>query len=139
MPIYTPNGDVGSERKLHAKNRFQEISKIRYNTPRVNFHTSGYLMTKEEILQTLSAHKHTLQTKYEVDKIGLFGSYAKGVATDESDIDIYVEFKHKTFRNIAGLWVYLEELYRKKIDLLYKHKNAKGAIFESIQKEVIYE
>lgn len=27
--------------------------------------------------------------------------------TEDSDIDIYVEFKHKTFRNIAGLWIYL--------------------------------
>jgi hypothetical protein len=95
-------------------------------------------MTKNEILQTLSEHKEKLQKEYEVDKIGLFGSYAKGLQTEQSDIDIYVEFKNKTFRNITGLWVYLEELYHKKVDLLHKHKNAKGAIFEAIQKEVIY-
>ena len=95
-------------------------------------------MTKSEIVQTLSNEKAYLQQTYDVEKIGLFGSYAKGMATDESDIDIYVEFKHKTFRNIAGLWVYLENLYNKKIDLLHKHKQAKGAIFEQIQKEVIY-
>jgi predicted nucleotidyltransferase len=95
-------------------------------------------MTKNEILQTLTEEKEYLQKTYEVDKIGLFGSYAKDLATDESDIDIYVEFKHKTFRNIAGLWVYLENLYNKKIDLLHKHKQSKGAIFEQIQKEVIY-
>ncbi|MEA3513624.1 MAG: nucleotidyltransferase domain-containing protein, partial [Campylobacterota bacterium] len=73
-----------------------------------------------------------------VDKIGLFGSYAKDKQTPNSDIDIYVEFKNKTFKNISGLWVYLEELYNNKIDLLHKHKRSKGAIFESIQKEVIY-
>jgi predicted nucleotidyltransferase len=75
---------------------------------------------------------------YEIDKIGLFGSYAKGMATESSDIDIYVEFTNKTFRNIAGLWIYLENLYNKKIDLLYKHKRTKGALFEKIQKDVIY-
>jgi predicted nucleotidyltransferase len=95
-------------------------------------------MTKSEIVQTLSKEKAYLQQMYDVEKIGLFGSYAKDMATDDSDIDIYVEFKHKTFRNIAGLWVYLEKLYNKKIDLLHKHKQAKGAIFEQIQKEVIY-
>jgi predicted nucleotidyltransferase len=42
------------------------------------------------------------------------------------------------FRNIAGLWVYLEKLYHRKIDLLHKHQQSKGAIFEQIQKEVIY-
>ncbi len=95
-------------------------------------------MDKNEILQKLSAHKEYIQNNYEVDKIGLFGSYAKDMQTNQSDIDIYVEFKNKTFRNISGLWIYLEELYDKKIDLLHKHKESRGAIFETIQKEVIY-
>lgn len=95
-------------------------------------------MKKEEILKTLKEHKSYIQENYEVEKIGLFGSYAKDTQTDQSDIDIYVEFKHKTFRNLAGLWVYLENLYNKKIDLVHKHKRSKGAIFEAIQKEVIY-
>jgi predicted nucleotidyltransferase len=95
-------------------------------------------MTKDYILQKLTQEKEYIKNTYGVDKIGLFGSYAKDLQTEESDIDIYVEFKNKSFRNIAGLWVYLEGLYHKKIDLLHKHKRSKGAIFESIQKEVIY-
>ena len=95
-------------------------------------------MDKNEILQKISEHKAYIQNNYEVEKIGLFGSYAKDKQTPQSDIDIYVEFKHNTFRNLAGLWVYLEELYNKKIDLVHKHKRSKGAIFDSIQKEVIY-
>ena len=95
-------------------------------------------MTKNDILEVLVQEKEYLQDTYEINKIGLFGSYAKDEATKDSDIDIYVEFKNKTFRNIAGLWVYLENLYNKKIDLLYKHKQAKGAIFEQIQQDVIY-
>ncbi|MEA1983228.1 MAG: nucleotidyltransferase domain-containing protein [Campylobacterota bacterium] len=95
-------------------------------------------MTKTYILEKLAQEKQYLQTKYEVDKIGLFGSYAKDTQSEDSDIDIYVEFKHKTFRNISGLWVYLEELYDKKIDLLHKHKRSSGAIYNAIKKEVIY-
>jgi len=95
-------------------------------------------MTQKEILQILKQKKEYIQNNYEVEKIGLFGSYAKDTQTQQSDIDIYVEFKNKTFKNIAGLWVYLEGLYHKKIDLVYKHKQSKGAIFEAIQKEVIY-
>ncbi len=77
-------------------------------------------MNKDYILQKLSQEKEYIQSKYEVDKIGLFGSYAKGTQTENSDIDIYVEFKHKTFDNLAGLWNHLEELYHKKIDLFYQ-------------------
>ena len=95
-------------------------------------------MTKEQILEILKKEKSYLQKTYKVEKIGLFGSYSKDMQTENSDIDIYVEFKHKTFKNIAGLWVYLENIYHKKIDLLHKHKRSKGAIFDSIQKEVIY-
>ena len=95
-------------------------------------------MTKNDILEVLTEEKEYLKKAYEIDKIGLFGSYAKGMATENSDIDIYVEFTNKTFRNIAGLWLYLENLYNKKIDLLYRHKRTKGALFEQIQKDVIY-
>ncbi len=95
-------------------------------------------MTKQDILQKLTQEKEHIQKTYEVDKIGLFGSYAKDQQTPNSDIDIYVEFKHKTFDNLTGLWNYLEDMYQTKIDLLHKHKYSKGAIFESIQKEVIY-
>jgi hypothetical protein len=95
-------------------------------------------MTKNEILNKLSENKIYIEQNFEVDKIGLFGSYAKNKQTDESDIDIYVEFKHKTFDNLAGLWNYLEGLYQKKIDLFHKHKNNNQVIISNIQKDVIY-
>lgn len=96
------------------------------------------IMTKDEILNELSKNKSYIQQKFEVDKIGLFGSYAKDKQTEDSDIDIYVEFKHKTFDNLAGLWNYLEELYHKKVDLFHKHKNNNETIISNIQKDVIY-
>ncbi len=95
-------------------------------------------MTKNEILNKLSKNKNYIEQHFEVDKIGLFGSYAKDKQTENSDIDIYVEFKHKTFDNLAGLWNYLEELYHKKIDLFHKHKNNNPVIISNIQKDVIY-
>ena len=95
-------------------------------------------MTKNEILNELSKNKSYIEQNFEVDKIGLFGSYAKDKQTEDSDIDIYVEFKHKTFDNLAGLWNYLEELYHKKIDLFHKHKNNNQVIISNIQKDVIY-
>jgi len=96
------------------------------------------IMTKDEILNELSKNKSYIEQNFEVDKIGLFGSYAKGKQTEDSDIDIYVEFKHKTFDNLAGLWNYLEELYHMKIDLYHKHKNNNQVIISNIQKDVIY-
>ena len=96
-------------------------------------------MTKDEILTTLTQVKPYLQEKYGVEKIGLFGSYSRNKATPESDIDIYVELKENTFRKLAGLWNYLDELYGDiKVDLVNKHRHAKSEIFKCIQKETIY-
>jgi len=71
--------------------------------------TMEFIMTKIDILKELSNNKSYIEKNFEVEKIGLFGSYAKDEQTENSDIDIYVEFKNKTFDNLAGLWNYLEE------------------------------
>ncbi len=95
-------------------------------------------MTKVEILDILTTKHRYIEQQFGVSKIGLFGSYAKGTQTKDSDIDIYVEFKNKTFDNIAGLWNYLESLYHKKVDLIHFHKRANNVIMQNIQKEVLY-
>ena len=51
---------------------------------------------REEILQFLSDHKEELFDKYQLVKIGLFGSYSRNAANEKSDIDILVEFKTNT-------------------------------------------
>jgi len=95
-------------------------------------------MTKIEILKLLKEHKRAIQKEFSVNKIGIFGSYATDTQTRDSDIDFYVEFKKKTFDNLSGLWVYLEELYHKKIDIVYKHKHSNKVFLSRIQESVIY-
>ena len=95
-------------------------------------------MTKNEILNFIETHREELKERYTLIKIGLFGSYAKDSATEESDIDLYAEFEEKKFRNIAGAWNYLESSLGKKIDLVYSHKNMRPSLKESIEREVIY-
>ncbi|KIM04381.1 MAG: DNA polymerase III subunit beta [Sulfurovum sp. AS07-7] len=95
-------------------------------------------MNKNEILQKLSAHKEYIQNNYEVDKIGLFGSYAKDMQTNQSDIDFYVVLKKKSIDNMTGLWLYLEKLFDKKIDLLYYHPKMRQGLKNQIEQEAIY-
>jgi predicted nucleotidyltransferase len=95
-------------------------------------------MTRNQILSTLRNHKNYIEEHFKVQKIGLFGSYAHDLHSSKSDIDFYVEFKEKTYDNLAGLWVYLEELYHKNIDIVYKHKNNNKIILSNIQRDVIY-
>jgi predicted nucleotidyltransferase len=95
-------------------------------------------MTQSEILEFLSAHKLEFEEKFGVIKIGLFGSYVRGEARDDSDIDIAVELKQG---NIADeyfrLLHYLEDNLHKKIDLGIL-SNIKPALQPYILKEIVY-
>ena len=95
-------------------------------------------MTKEEILDVLKSHREELRQRYDIVKIGLFGSYAKESAGPESDIDIYVEFGKRTLHNVAGAWNYLEEKLGKKVDLFYPHENVRPHMRESIGRETLF-
>jgi len=60
-----------------------------------------------------------LCAKYEPKKIGMFGSYARNEANDESDLDILISFQGKiNFFEIAGLEQELEEELNMNIDLI---------------------
>lgn len=96
------------------------------------------MLTKDLILNFFTEHKDELRQKYSLVKVGLFGSYAKGSETPESDIDIYAEFEDKKFKNIAGAWNYFEKAFGTKIDLLYPHKNMRDSLKQNIEREVIY-
>ena len=95
-------------------------------------------METTTILNQLANVKSYIASQYGVKKIGIFGSVVNGRATTTSDIDIYVEFEQKNFRNIVGLIAFLEKLLHKKVDLLYPHKNADNNIITTIKKEVVY-
>ena len=95
-------------------------------------------MTKEKIIQILKEQKEIINSQFSVSKIGLFGSYAKDKQTPKSDIDFYVEFNQKTFNNLSGLWVFLEELFHKEVDIIHKHKHSNSIILNRIEEEVIY-
>ena len=93
-------------------------------------------MTKEYILDFLRTNKQLLNEKYSVTKIGLFGSYAKGSATQNSDIDILVEMP-SSFDNFFDLKYFLEDAFGKTVDL-GKIKNLRLLIKQYVDKEVIY-
>lgn len=75
--------------------------------------------SKEHIQKILEENRKQIQD-FGVAKLGLFGSYAKGEQSEDSDLDFYVEFENgkKTFDNLMGLAFYLEDKFERKVDLL---------------------
>lgn len=56
---------------------------------------------------------------FEIKRASLFGSFAKGNATESSDIDILVEFgEGKSLFDLIRLEMKIEEVLNKKVDVI---------------------
>jgi len=76
-------------------------------------------MKKEKALQKLRENMDKIKS-FGVQRIGVFGSIVRGELKGKSDIDLVVEFQRgkATFKNVAGLVDFLEELFGREVDLL---------------------
>ncbi|MEX2411804.1 MAG: nucleotidyltransferase family protein [Candidatus Paceibacterota bacterium] len=79
------------------------------------------MLTKNEIVNKLSDLKPILHREYSVRKIGLFGSFSDDSYTEDSDIDILVEFERPIGWKYFSLEIYLENIFGRKIDLVTKN------------------
>ncbi|KYC49498.1 MAG: Nucleotidyltransferase domain protein [Candidatus Methanofastidiosum methylothiophilum] len=76
----------------------------------------------EEIERLIEEHKKEIKEKYYVREIGIFGSYIRGDANPESDLDILVKFdKTPGLFDFLDLEEYLTDLLGIKVDLVMKN------------------
>lgn len=94
-------------------------------------------MTRDEVLDFLRAHKQEMHERFGVTKIGLFGSYARGEAREDSDIDVAIELSTYSADGYFGVLHLLEDTFNKHIDLGIE-SNFKPVLRPYIMKEIIY-
>jgi len=95
------------------------------------------MRTLDEIKQTLIQSKEGLKQRFEVKEIGIFGSWLSGKHTENSDVDILVEFQKPIgFFKFLELEEHLEKILGTKVDLVSK-KALKPRIGQHILREVI--
>lgn len=93
-------------------------------------------LTAQEILDALVQQREELR-RLGVLSIGLFGSYSRGEATEQSDMDFLVTLERHTFRDYMGLKNLLEDLFERKVDVV-PEENIKPRLRPYIMSEVIY-
>ena len=89
----------------------------------------------DTVIDLLKEHMDEIK-QYSVEQIAIFGSFTRGEAGNDSDLDILVDLQRKTLRDYMGLKFYLEEITGRKVDLVMK-ENIKPALRQSILSEVI--
>jgi len=95
------------------------------------------MMTLQQIQSSLQKHKPILQQQFNVQDIGIFGSYSVAQASDHSDIDVLVNFSQPIGWKIVDLQNYLEDVFQKKIDLVTSSA-LKPQLREKILNQVVY-
>jgi len=94
----------------------------------------------EHISERLGKLKPTLEESFQVEIIGVFGSYVRGEQTKKSDVDVLVEFKkdaHIGLLRYVELEIFLSEQLGVKVDLVAKG-GLKPSLKERILSEVVY-
>ncbi len=95
------------------------------------------MMNQNDIENKLKTLKPILSDKYSVERIGYFGSYSRNEQTEESDIDILVDFRKPIGWDFFDLQEYLEGELNTKVDLV-SIKALKEQLRDIILKQVRY-
>ncbi len=78
-------------------------------------------MTLTDIKNKLSSLKPLLHERFGVSEIGVFGSWVRGEETEESDIDVLVDFDRRvSLFDILELQFFLEDIFQRKVDIAPK-------------------
>jgi predicted nucleotidyltransferase len=80
--------------------------------------------------------KPILYRDYSVKQIGLFGSFSDDTYSEDSDIDLLVEFEKPIGWKYFSLEIYLETIFGRKIDLVTKNalkKQIKDRILNQVK------
>lgn len=72
------------------------------------------------VLATLRALKGKLRQEWGVTEIAVFGSVARGEATEASDIDLMIDYEDAAGWHVLTVGDYLEEVLGRKVDILFK-------------------
>ncbi|NMF67464.1 nucleotidyltransferase family protein [Brasilonema octagenarum] len=105
------------------------------------------MKTLEEIKQILRQNKQLLQEHYHITQLGIFGSYARGEQTQESDVDVLIDYdRAPTLFKLVELRDYLSsaicaerssEAIGMKVDIVTQN-GLKPRIWERVLSEVVY-
>ena len=95
-------------------------------------------MNRSEILDRLYTYKEKNHERYRFTRIGIFGSVAKGISDEKSDIDIVVEQREPDLFLLGCIKTDLEEEFGKKVDIVRFRKEMNSFLKNRIEREAVY-
>lgn len=90
------------------------------------------------IKKIIRDHKTLLRERYNINRIGVFGSYARGDTHSGSDVDVLVEFSEPiSLIQLISLENYLSDIIGLKVDVVPK-EDIRKELKDTILKDAVY-
>lgn len=75
-------------------------------------------MTQQEILDVIRDYEKTVRDRYQIVRLGIFGSAARDEMTEESDVDVVVEMGKPDLIAMVAIKQDLESLLETPVDIV---------------------
>ena len=98
----------------------------------------GNRMDRDTVLSLLKVYYLYNKDSFGIESIGLFGSYARGEAGLDSDIDVVISLSDPSLLKYASIQGQLEKIFKRKVDLLSSKSILPESFKEQLRKDVIY-
>ena len=98
------------------------------------------MYSQQDILKFISTNRSLLREKFHVTRIGIFGSYARKEQTNQSDIDLIVDFENNT-QEIYELKLQLKQFFKDRFNVeidICRERYIKPHFRKRIENEAIY-
>jgi len=95
-------------------------------------------MKKDEIIRALRSFIVLNRDRYEIIRLGVFGSAARDDMNEQSDIDVVVELGKPDLFYLVGIKQDLEEKFRMPVDIVRYRDTMNGFLKKRIDKEAVY-
>ncbi|HVT18637.1 MAG TPA: nucleotidyltransferase family protein [Thermoanaerobaculia bacterium] len=94
------------------------------------------MSSTEEILKMLRDQHRILKGSYPIRRLALFGSWARGEAREDSDVDVLVEVDPSIGLGFVELGDKLEQALGRRVDLVSR-RAIKPSLWKRIEPELI--
>jgi predicted nucleotidyltransferase len=95
-------------------------------------------MKRDEIVLSLRRFKEMNKDRYEIIRIGIFGSAARDNMNEQSDIDVVVELGKPDLFYLIGIKQDLEEKFHRTVDIVRYRERMNAFLKGRIDKEAVY-
>ncbi len=95
-------------------------------------------LSTEQVLATLAQFQAEHADEYQITRLGIFGSVARGTMHADSDIDVVVEIEKADLLILSGIKIDLEEIFNCPVDIVRFRKEMNPFLKNRIEREALY-